>query len=50
MIDRTGAHDGGRFGIVQQAQQKMFKRGVFMPTLGSGGKSAVECLFEVARE
>ena len=33
MIDRTGAHDGGRFGVVEQAQQEMFERRIFVPTL-----------------
>ena len=49
-IDRTGAHDGGGFRVVQQAQQEMFERRIFVPALGSGGKSAMEGLFEVARE
>ena len=49
-VDRTGAHDGGRFGVVQQAQQEMFERRIFVPTLGSDRKSAMKGLFEVARE
>ncbi len=49
-IDRTGAHHGRRVGVVEQAQQQMFERRIFVPPFGGGSKRAMEGLFKVARE
>ncbi len=49
-IDRTGAHHRRRVRIVEQAQQQMFERRIFVPALGSGRQGAMQSLFEIARE
>src|SRR5215467_14581792 len=49
-IDVAGAHDGGRILIVEQCQQQVFQRGVFMVPLVGQRQRAVQGLFEAARK
>ncbi len=49
-IDIAGPHHGRRVLILDQRQQEMFKRGVFVMALIGQRQSAVERLFEAARE
>ena len=49
-IDRTGAHHGGGVGIVDQTQQQMLERRIFVMPLIGDGERAVKRLFEIARE
>ena len=47
-INRTGAHHGGCILIIDQGQQEMFKRGVFVPALIGQGQGAMETFLEAA--
>ena len=49
-IDIAGAHHGGGVLVLDQRQQEMLERRVFVATLVGGGESAVEGLFEAAGE
>ena len=49
-IDVAGAHDRGGVLVVDQGQQKMFERGVFVVALVGERQGAVEGLFEIARK
>ena len=49
-VDVAGAHDGGRVLIVDQGEEEMLERGVFVPPLAGEGESSVEGLFEAARK
>ena len=49
-IDRAGAQDRGGIAIIDQAQQQMLERGVFVMALVGDGERAMERLFEIAGE
>ena len=49
-IHRTGPKNGRGVGVLYQAEQQMFERGVFVMTLARGGEGAVQTLFQIARE
>ena len=49
-IDIAGAHDGGRVLIVDESQQEVLERRVFVPPLIGERERAMQGLFEVARE
>ncbi len=49
-IDVAGPHDGGGILIVDQRQQQMLERGVFVMALIGERQRAVERLFKVARK
>ena len=44
----AGAHDGGGVLVVDQAQQQMFERRIFVVALVGDGESPMERLFEIA--
>jgi hypothetical protein len=44
-VDVAGPHDGGRVLIIQQRQQEMLQRGVFVMALVGDGERAVQGLF-----
>ena len=49
-IDIAGAHDRGRVLVVDQRQQQMLERGVFVMPLVGERQRAVQGLFEAARK
>jgi hypothetical protein len=49
-IDVAGAHDGRRVLVVDQGEQEVFERGVFMPPFPRQGEGSVEGLFKAAGE
>ena len=49
-IDIAGAHDRGRVLVVDQGQQQMFERGVFVVPLIGERERPVKRFFETARE
>ncbi|MNQ90045.1 hypothetical protein D3C85_1053720 [compost metagenome] len=49
-IDIAGRHDRRRIGVVDQGQQQVFKRGVFVPALVRIMDRAVQGLFERTRK
>lgn len=49
-VDVAGGHDGARFGVVDERQQKVLQRGVFVPALIGVGDRPVQGFFEVARK
>ncbi len=49
-IDIAGAHDGGRILVVDQREQQMLERGVFLMTLAGEGQRLVESLFKATGE
>ncbi len=49
-IDIAGAHDGGRVLIVDERQQEMLERRIFVAPLIGERERAMQGLFEVARE
>ena len=42
--------DGGRIGVVDQRQEKMFEGRVFLPTLVGEVQGLMQCLFEATGE
>ena len=49
-IDVAGAHDGGRVGVVDQRQQQMLERRIFMMPLIGEGERLMKGLFEALGE
>ena len=49
-IDVAGAHDRGGILVVEQREQQMLERGIFVVTLIGERQGAVEGLLEVARK
>ena len=49
-LDVAGPHDGGRVLVVDQREQQVLQRRVFVPALAGERQGAVEGLFEAARE
>ena len=49
-IDVAGAHDRRRVLVVDQGEQQVLERGVFVPPLAGEGEGAMEGLFEAARK
>ena len=49
-IDVAGAHDRGRILVVDQREEEMLQRGVFVPALAGEREGSVEGLFETARK
>ena len=47
-VHAAGAQNGRRIGIIKQAQQQMFERGVFMLAFRRQAQRAMERLFESA--
>ena len=47
-IDAAGAHDGGGILVVDQGQQQMFERRIFVVAFIGDRQSAVQRLFETA--
>ena len=49
-IDIAGPHDGGRILVVDQGQEEVFERRVFVATLACESEGSVEGLFKTARK
>ena len=49
-IDVAGAHDGGRVLVVDEGEEEVLERGVFVPALAGERERPVEGLFETARK
>ncbi len=49
-IDVAGAHDGGCFGVVDQREQQMLERRVFMVTFVGESQRLMERLFQALGE
>ena len=49
-IDAAGAHHRGRVAVVDQRQQEMFQRRIFVPPLVGDGERPVQGLFQCARK
>ena len=47
-IHGAGAHDGGGVGVVEEAQQQMLQRRIFMTAFVGERERAMERLFEIA--
>ena len=49
-IDATGPHHRNGVDVVDQRQQQVFERGVFVPAFGGQGQSPVQRLLKVSRQ
>ena len=49
-IDVAGAHDGGGFGVVDQREQQMLERRIFMMTFVGESQRLMERLFQALGE